>query len=446
MNAKQTMKNESALTLCAALMLMMSTMCTYAQDGVANDGTPAYRRGMTMIMPSNQWREALPSGNGQVGALVYGSVNEERVLFNHSELWYGGRIAELPDMSADLEVVRKLMLEGNYAAANSHYSQKMRRGGFRGTNARYHPALDMLVTTDTDKMFEDYARTLDFETGEVKVKWRDGVTRFSRKLFVSIPDDVSVMSISADKAGAINGSVSLDIHDLKDAIDKSGKYIDSPFTYKTIVDVDGDFVEFHADGTDGGEFGGVLRVICSNGKVDAGRREISYSGADDVTLIVGFFANEEATVAIPRLKKKLSALEGDYAALFNRHAPLHQKKFNTVRINVNPNGPQDTPNEYLLLDAYQNPASPELVQRLTDYGRYLLISSTRPGGYPANLQGIWNGDVIPPWAGFLGNNENLQMNYWQALPGDLEDSMMNFFDYFDSNLVSFRYNAKQLFG
>ncbi len=405
---------------------------------------PASQRGMTMIKPSEQWREALPSGNGQVGALVYGSVNAERVLFNHNELWYGGRIAELPDMSADLAVVRKLMLEGNYVAANGHYSKKMRGMGFKGTNARYHPAFDMLVTTDTDKMFEDYARTLNFETGEVEVRWRDGDTRFSRKLFVSIPDEVSVMSITADQAGRVNGSVTLDIHDLKDAIDKSGKYIDSPFTYKTIVD--GEFVEFRADGSDGGEFGGVLRVICSNGQVSADPGEIRFSGTDEVVLVVGFFANEEAATAVPRLKKELGALEGDYATLFARHAPLHRKKFNTVRVNINPNGPQDTPNEYLLLDAYQNPASPELIQRLADYGRYLLISSTRPGGYPANLQGIWNGDYIPPWAGFLGNNENLQMNYWQALPGDLEDSMMGFFDYFDSNLDEFRTNAKQLFG
>lgn len=400
--------------------------------------------GMTMIKPSEQWREALPSGNGMIGALVYGSVNEERVLFNHNELWYGGRIDELPDMSAELAVVRQLMLEGNYVAANSHYSQKMKELGYKGSNARYQPAFDMLVTTDTDLMFEDYARTLDFETGEVEVQWRDGDTRFSRKLFVSIPDDVSVMSITADKAGAISGSVSLDIHDLKDAIDKSGTYVESPFTYKTVVD--GDFVEFHADGTDGGEFGGVLRVISAGGDVKAGRKEISFSGSDHVLLIVGIFVNEEAATAVPRLKKELAALEGDYATLFVCHAPLHREKFNAVRVNINPNGPQDTPNEYLLLDAYQNPASPELVQRLADYGRYLLISSTRPGGYPANLQGIWNGDVIPPWAGFLGNNENLQMNYWQALPGDLEDSMMNFFDYFDSKLDDFRYNAKQLFG
>jgi alpha-L-fucosidase 2 len=403
-----------------------------------------YRHGMTMIKPSEQWREALPSGNGIIGALVYGSVNEERILFNHNELWYQGRDGELPDISAELPVVRKLLLDGDYREANEHYRKKLKEAGFNLTNARYHPAFDMLVTSDTDLMFEDYARTVDFETGEVEVKWRDGDTRYSRKLFVSIPDDVSVMSISADKAGAVNGSITLDIHDLKDAIDQKGKDFDPGFTYETIVD--DDFIEFRADGSDGGEFGGVVRVVAGNGTLSNDRKKIRFDSADEVVLIVGFFANEDAETAVPRLRKQLAALDGSYKTLLSRHAPLHQKKFNSMRVNINPAGPHDTPNEYLLLDAYQHPASPELIQRLSDYGRYLLISSTRAGGYPANLQGIWNGDYRPPWSGFLGNNENLQMNYWQALPGDLPESMMGFFDYFDAHMDEFRHNAKQLFG
>ena len=115
-----------------------------------------------------------------------------------------------------------------------------------------------------------------------------------------------------------------------------------------------------------------------------------------------------------------------------------------VRLTVN--NKQDTPNEILLLNAYQGPASHELAQRLFDYGRYLLISSSRAGGYPANLQGIWNGDYRPAWGSLYGINENLQMTYWQALPGNLKESMMAFYDYFDSHMDEFRYNAKQLWG
>ena len=410
----------------------------------------AYTRGMTMITPSSQWREALPSGNGLIGAMVYGSISEERVLFNHNQLWYGGRIDDVPDMSAELPVVRKLMLEGKYLEANGHYRATLRDKGFSAKNAVYHPAFDMILTTDCERMFEDYARTVDFETGEVEVRWRDGDTRFSRRLFVSIPDDVAVMSIKANRKNAVSGEVTLDIHDLKDAIQQNGTSYDPGFTYETVIK-DG-VVEFRADGSDGGEFGGVLRVIVKNGAMSTSRGHgrgsadaIRFESADEVLLIVGLFANEKSETAVPGLKQKLLAIKGDYEDSFNRHKPLHSRRFNAMGLTlVEPT--KASPNERLLLDAYQGPASPELVQRLFDYGRYLLISSSRAGGFPANLQGIWNGDYRPPWSSLYGINENLQMNYWQALPGNLKESIMAFYDYFDSHMDDFRYNARQLWG
>ena len=425
-----------------AFWLMASCWLCFASVSTAQDAP--YQRGMTMIKPAEQWREGLPSGNGVIGALVYGSVNQERVLFNHNALWYQGTIDEIPDMSGELEVVRKLLLDGKYREANGHYKTKLKEAGFRGTVARYHPAFDLLVTTDTDRLFEQYSRTVDFETGEVVVKWRDGKTQFSRKLFVSIPDDISVMSIATNKPGAVSGSVTLDIHNLKDAIDQSGKRFDPGFTYQTHVD--GEFVEFRADGSDGGEFGGVMRVVSKNGTTQADGQSIEVSDADEVVLMIALFANEESDTAVPRLKKQLAALRGDYQRLFSSHESLHRAKFNAMGLNLNLTGKRDTPNEYLLLDAYQNPTSIELTEKLFDYGRYLLISSSRSGGYPAGLQGIWNGDYRPAWGGLYGINENLQMAYWQALPANMQESMLGFFDYFDSHLDEFRYNAKQLWG
>jgi alpha-L-fucosidase 2 len=429
-----------------AMILLLINMCEILAE--TTSANSPYRRGITMIQPAVQWREALPSGNGTIGALVYGSINEERILFNHNELWYKGRVMDVPDMSAELPVVRKLLDEGKYKEANSHYQTLMRSKGFNPANGVYHPAFDMILTTGVDHLFEDYARTLNFETGEVEVKWADGDTRFSRRLFVSIPDGVSVMSVKADKHGAVSGGVTLDIHNLKDAIDRNGKDFDPGFKYDTKVN--GEYVEFRADGSGRGEFGGVLRVLTKNGTIRSsdrrGERTIRYENADEVLLLVAVYANEKSETAIPRLKAQLSALKGDYETLFSRHKKLHSEKFNAMGINLNTSGNRNTPNEYLVLDAYQNPASVELIEKLFDYGRYLLISSSTAGGYPANLQGIWNGDYRPPWGGILGNNENTQITYWQALPGNLNESMMAFYDYFDSHLDEFRYNAKQLFG
>lgn len=437
------------------LLMLLYTGCNNAGNSDPISGNShAYRRGMTMITPSAQWREGLPSGNGIIGALVYGSIKQERVLFNHNELYYNGSFTKIPDMSAELPEVRSLLLEGKYPEANDLYPDRVREKGFSGNNAQFHPAFDMLLTTDCEKMFEDYSRTLDFETGEVEVKWRDGDTRFSRRLFVSIPDDLSAMSIKADKGNAVSGTATLDIHDLNDAVRRNGVPFDPGFTYETSIQ-DG-YVEFRADGSGKGEFGGVMRVLTINGDMNSfseqrGNRRrnvgsIRFEGADEVILLVCAYANEKGDLAIPRLKKKLAAINGSYEELFNRHAPIHSQKFNSMGVSLNMNGKRDTPNEVLLLDAYQGPASIELLERLHDYGRYLLLSSSRAGSNPANLQGIWNGDYAPPWDCCYGNNVNLEMNYWQALPGNLHEPMMAVYDFFDSRMDEFRYNAKQLYG
>ena len=444
--------------LLATAMIPSLILAADPKDPTSVENDPPYRRGMTMVTPAEQWREGIPSGNGTIGALVFGGVSKERVVFNHNELWYGGRDGDLPDMSAELPVVRKLLLDGEYWQANDHYRNKMREKGFKGTNGTYHPAFDLNLNMGVNHLFENYSRTVDFETGEVKVSWTDGSTSFSRRLFVSIPDGISVMSIKGDTEQAVNGDVTLDIHDLKDAITRTSEPFDPGFTYSTKAA--DEFVEFRADGSSGGEFGGLVRVVTRGGKIlpgpneksTGGRRRgrgenaVHYSGADEVTFLIAIYANEEAATAIPRLKKKLSSINDDYETMFNRHKILHSKKFNSMGINLNTSGKRDTPNEYLLLDAYQNPPSIELTEKLFDYGRYLLISCSTSGGYPANLQGIWNGDYKPPWGSLLGNNENLQISYWQALPGNLDESMMAFYDFFDSHLDEFRNNAKQLYG
>ncbi len=441
------MKRTEPFIILILLVLLLPNYDSFAQNN-ASAVNHSYRRGMTMVQPSEQWREALPAGNGTIGAMVYGSINEERVLFNHNELWYKGRVQDVPDMSAELPVVRKMLDEGKYKEANAHYQTLMRSKGYNPANGVYHPAFDMILTTDVEHLFEDYARTLNFETGEIEVKWKDGDTRFSRRLFVSIPDKISVMSVKSDKPGAVSGEVTLDIHDLKDAIEKNGLNFDPGFKFNT--QIKDHFVEFRADGSGRGEFGGLLKVITKNGTLKTSKIDnkgaIRYDGADEVVLLIAVYANEKSETAIPRLKTQLSGLEDDYETLFKRHKILHSEKFNAMGINLNVSGKRNTPNEYLILDAYQNPASMELIEKLSDYGRYLLISSSTAGGYPANLQGIWNGDYRPPWGGILGNNENLQITYWQALPGNLNESMMAFYDYFDSHIDEFRYNAKQLFG
>ena len=117
------MRKAGVAKICFYVLIL--SCISIADTVVRADEESSRFRGQTMVTPANQWREALPSGNGMIGALVYGSINEERILFNHNQLWYGGYVDEVPDLSAELPVVRKLMLEGKYFEANDHYRNKM---------------------------------------------------------------------------------------------------------------------------------------------------------------------------------------------------------------------------------------------------------------------------------------------------------------------------------
>ena len=181
------------------------------------------------------------------------------------------------------------------------------------------------------------------------------------------------MSIKTDQKNAVKGELSLDIHDLKDALLKNGMLFDPGFTYHT--DAKDHMVEFRADGSDGGEFGGVARVIAKEGTLHSlagnGRYQggsVVFKDADELVILVGIYANEKSADAIPRLRKQLASFDADYDKLFMRHKALHSERFNSMGINLLLNGKRDTPNEFLLLDAYQERASTELAEKLFDYG------------------------------------------------------------------------------
>ena len=147
------------------------------------------------------WREALPSGNGRIGAAVYGGVGRERVLLTHEDLWTGSRTAVLPDVSDQLPLVRRLLQAGRPAEAQPILADALRGLGYDAEIGTPLPLGDLLLTMPARQAFRDYSRTLDMSTGEIIVRWRDGDTRYERALFVSRCSDMIVYEIRADWAG-----------------------------------------------------------------------------------------------------------------------------------------------------------------------------------------------------------------------------------------------------
>lgn len=391
-----------------------------------------------------KWREALPSGNGPIGAAVYGAVHDETVLLTHENLWHEVRTLEMPDVSAKLPKVRELLLGGDARAASRVLADEFERLGYSPSIGSPLPLGDLKIRMPVREGFSKYRRMLDMETGEVTVCWEDGGTAFTRKLFVSRTDDMVVMEIRSC-GGPLTVDVTLDLHDRTDA--RSWKQADAPLP--TALEVragDTGMIRYAARNDDGTDFGAVARVIPNGGTLAANSGRLHVTDTECVLVLLKLFVKEDRQSAWARLKDELVGTAADYGDLLAPHAAEHGELFKRVQLDLGgPKADHQLSNEELLLEAYQGEAPTALVEKMWAYGRYLLISSSRSGGQPCPLQGHWSGEYRGFWA-FNMANENLQMIYWQALPGHLAETMLPVFDYFDRMLEDFRENARKLYG
>ena len=406
-------------------------------------------KGMVMCYPATRWEDAIPCGNGSVGALVYGNIKNEIIVLNHEALFLPSPKPELQPVYGSLDEFRNMLMEGRYEEGLRFFVEKLKENctGYKWPDP-YQPAFDIVIDSVTKGAFTNYYRCLDFETGEAVVHWREDDIAYYRRLFVSRADDAVVLRINATNCGKINCRIRLMPHQLEGAAGMgSGKDVEGariPFTWKTSVE--GNWIAFKARYPDGNEFGGLARLIMKGGYAEAQDNCIQVGDATEVLMIVKLFVKQNGEAALKDLRFQLEKMERDYESLFWKHAELHRELYWRMRLELQEqNGPL-TSNEELLLKSYGGEVSAELIQRMFDFGRYLLISSSRPGGLPANLQGIWNGDYSPAWSSDYHNDENIQMNYWAALPGNLPETTLPYFDYYESMLDDYRTNAKAIYG
>jgi alpha-L-fucosidase 2 len=402
---------------------------------------------MTCSTPATRWEDALPTGNGCVGAMVHGRVRSECILLNHESLFLRTDKPRLPDVSGHLPQLRRLLAEGRYEEAENFLPRKLHEAGYTYNSPDpYHPAFDIEIEQDTRQAFADYSRTLDLSTGEVTVAWTEGGVRFTRRLIVSRPDGLVALHIAADRPGAVSLDVRLTPHGRrKDSpqADTDGRVARrAEMVYHSRADAP--TMEIVGMYDRGGGFGGVGRVVTDGGSMETHGDRIAVERADEVTVLVGLFANESAEAAIERINSELSEA-GGYQSILARHAPTHRELFHRCRLDLDCGPTRQRSNERLLLDGYSGEVAPALIERMFDFGRHLLICSSWGGRLPANLQGIWNGDYAPKWSSDFHNNENIQMNYWAALPGNLPETTRAYFDFYERSLEDYRRNARQLF-
>ncbi|MFC0215759.1 glycoside hydrolase N-terminal domain-containing protein [Paenibacillus chartarius] len=416
----------------------------------------------------NMWREALPSGNGIIGASVFGGVQDETILLNHAGLWHWGRKDELPDVSHVLARTRRLMDERRYLEASWQLANELKELGYETKLASRFPLAAIKLIMPSGEAFRKYSRTLDMDTGEIIVRWEDGPRRFKRRLFVSRADQAVVLELGSEEDAAVAGEISLGLH-------PSDRWADTP-EYKELESTvqtgsSEAYVWYAGANDDGMDFGAVLRVGAEDGEAHAANGAIRFTGARRVLVLVKVFVFGERSTDWARLKPQLDELvkvayssdvsgntdgsastdgsEGSgYERLLARHVPHHRRLFRSAALELDIRPEEHSlSNERLLLEAYDGEAPAALIRKMWAYGRYLFISGSADDeeASPFGLYGLWGGDYRLVWSHNMAN-ENIQMMYWHAHVGGLGELVPSLFRYYEGLMDDFRDNARKLYG
>lgn len=361
-------------------------------------------------------REGTPLGNGLHGALMYGSVGKEKIMLTHTTLWREGQPSPMPDVSDVLPKMRAKILAGDIAGADPMILDALRERGYAPREAFPFPAADIHIHLPVKDCFSHYSRTLNMNRAEGTVTYRDGQELVTRKGFVSRADDVVVISCHKDS------EVDISIHH-----PEFGGWGQLELPENVEVRREGEWIYFKAE-ISGVEHGAVLRVV---------------KGAETL-ILARLYTQGQSAEQWPLQKAYLEKLPPCYDTLLSRHEPIHRALFEACTFTLEGPGGELT-NEELLDQAFDGGLPNALTQRCYAYGRYLLICGTQKGGLPCNLTGLWSGEYRAFWA-FNMANINLEMIYWQALPGGLTELMMPVFDYYDSGMDEFRENARKMYG
>ncbi|WP_395142872.1 glycosyl hydrolase family 95 catalytic domain-containing protein [Armatimonas sp.] len=362
--------------------------------------------------PATRWEfEALPIGNGRLGAMLFGGIGEEHIQFNEQSLWSG-------DNNWD----------GEYQTGDHGF------GAYRTFGELF-----VTFSGSSGEMPADYRRELDIATGIHTTSFTQSGTKLLREAFASRPAQVIVLRYTASQKGALSGSLHL----------KSGQ--------GAAVTARGNELIFEGVMPNTLKHATVIRVLPTGGKLSVDGERLAFSGCDALTVLLNartnykpdYASNWRGEAPLPRLTSELAAAQKkSYTVLKNAHVKDLSGLLGRASLDLGQTDPAiraKPTNERLKLYA-KNGSDPELEVTLFQYGRYLLTSCSRPGGLPANLQGLWNESNSPAWASDYHNNINLQMNYWAAETTNLSECHLPLMEYIVAQAEPCRIATRKAFG
>ena len=365
--------------------------------------------------PGEKWLEAMPMGNGLMGAMVFGGMQKERIALNESSFW-SGRPHDYDDPEAIkyFPQIRDLVFAGRFQEAEKIADERF--FGVPEAQQAYQPLGDLLLSFDGVEKSDDYRRELNMETGVATIRYCAGDAAFTREVFVSYPDRVMVVRVTADKPGRISVQAQFQSPFLEQTTARPDKLVMDGSWKGPLAK---DWLIATVEGR-GERFQAALAATAEGGRSEATDAGIRIQGANAVTFLVTAatsFVNYHDISGDPAsaCEKVLAAVRGkDYATLRRRHEADFRGLMGRVHLKVGDGSNNGKPTDERLKSLRAGGADPNLEALCFQFGRYLLVSSSRAGGQPANLQGIWNESVLPPWGSKYTININTEMNYWPA--------------------------------
>jgi alpha-L-fucosidase 2 len=389
--------------------------------------------------PAEQWVEALPVGNGRLGAMVFGGVTNERLQLNEDTLWAGGPYDPVnPDARAALPEVRRLIFEGKYAEAHGLIGAKVMAKPLR--QMPYQTVGDLLLAFPEAAAVHGYRRELDLDAAVARTSYTLRGTRFTREVFASPLDQVVVVRLSADRPGQIGFTATLHTPQRANVTALANDLL-------LMSGVNTDY-----DGVKGAlRFEARARFLAEGGNTSALGASVNVQRANAVTILI----------AAATSYRRYDDVSGDPAALVGAaldaaakkpfdelraaHVAEHRRLFRRVEIDLGTTDAARRPTDERIA-SFARTADPQLAALYFQFGRYLLISSSRPGTQPANLQGIWNESLTPPWGSKYTININTQMNYWPADVANLGECMEPLLRLVEELSVTGARTAKSMYG
>lgn len=389
--------------------------------------------------PAKTWVEALPVGNSSMGAMVYGGTSREELQLNEETLWGGGPYRnDNPKALESLAEVRNLIFSGKTMDAQNLIDQTF----YTGRNGMpYQTIGSLIIEAPGHEKAKNYYRGLNLERAVATTRYQVDGVNFQREVFASFPDRVIIVRFTTDKPGELNFKVSYD-SPLQSTVRKQGK--------KLVL---------RGKGGDHEGVKGVIevetqsQVIAEGGKVSLTDKYISVEHATAATLYIAAATNfvNYHNVKGNESKKASALLAGamkkEYSEALKAHTDYYQSQFNRVSLSLGGENTKTARQETVKrIAGFSQGNDPALAALMFQYGRYLLISSSQPGGQPANLQGIWNHQLNAPWDGKYTININTEMNYWPAEVTNLSETHEPLFGLVQDLSVTGRETARTMYG